>query len=88
MKVYTIQITQHRVGRDDTIRVQKGTLQELIETFKYTLECGQSFQHEKGNKKINVNPKTIKSLVTNLNNAINNSALNGYAGKYYELIEN
>ena len=64
-----------------------GTLEYLIQYFSYTLECGYSWQYEKGNKKINTNPKNIKSLITNLNNAVNNSARNGYAGVYFELVE-
>jgi hypothetical protein len=64
-----------------------GTLLELIQYHKYTLECGASYSHEKGNKKINCNPKGIASLVTNLNNAVNNSAANGYAGKTYSYEE-
>jgi hypothetical protein len=60
-----------------------GTLPELIVAFSYTLDCGRSYQHEKGNKKINCNPTTIKSLISNLNNAVNNSAANGYAGVTY-----
>lgn len=57
-----------------------GTLEELIKGFGYTLKCGRSWESEKGNKKINVNPKSIKALITNLNNAVNNSASNGWAG--------
>ena len=64
----------------------EGTLGELIADFSYTLECGWAYQHEKGNKKINRSPATIKSLITNLNNAVNNSAANGYAGINYELV--
>jgi hypothetical protein len=60
------------------------TMEALWEYFSYTLECGASYAHEKGNKKINRKPKTIASLVTNLNNAVNNSAANGWAGKTYE----
>ena len=59
------------------------TLAEAIEYHGYTLECGASWQHERGNKKINRNPKTIKSLITNLNNASRNTSKNGY-GSYYE----
>lgn len=59
------------------------TVEEAVEYYGYTLEKGASWQHEKGNKKINRNPKTIKSLLTNLNNAVNNAAANGYAGEYY-----
>lgn len=60
-----------------------GTLKELIKMFSYTLEKGASWSHEKGNKKINRNPTNIKSLVSNLNNADNNAASNGYSGNYY-----
>jgi len=80
IKRYRVTKTKHREGR---IYLQDGTLPELVYTFKYTLECGQSYQHEKGNRKINCNPKNINSLITNLNRAINNSAANGYAGSTY-----
>ena len=59
------------------------TLEELVEYFGYTLECGVAYQHEKGNKKIDRNPKTIKSLIKNLNNAVNNAAANGVGNKHY-----
>ena len=59
------------------------TVAEAVEYYGYTLACGAGYQHERGNKKINQQPKTIKSLLTNLNNAVNNSAANGYAGEYY-----
>lgn len=65
---------------------QEGTIEELVQAYSYTLECGQSWEHEKGNKKINTNPKGIKSLVNNLNKAVNNSAANGYAGKFYRVL--
>ena len=66
----------------------EGTLAELTKCFSYTLECGDSWSHERGRKKINTEPKTIKSLMTNVYNASNNSAANGYAGVSfdYELI--
>ena len=83
-KVYTIIQTRDYDGKKYE---QTGTLQELITSFKYTLECGASYQHERGNKKINQNPKTIKSLVTNLYNAKNNSAANGYSGLNFEYVE-
>ena len=62
------------------------TLAEAVEYYSYTLECGASWQHEKGNKKINRHPTTIRSLITNLNNASNNSARNG-CGDHYSAIE-
>jgi hypothetical protein len=82
VKTFTITKTRHSTGQT---YVQSGTLDELVESYSYTLECGASYSHEKGNSKINRTPKTVKSLVTNLNNAVNNSAANGYGGVTYEL---
>jgi predicted CopG family antitoxin len=83
--VYTIKREKHSNGSNFTM---SGTLPELIEKVAYTLECGASYQHEKGNAKINPKPTNIKSLITNLNNAVNNSAANGYAGVTYSLQNN
>lgn len=83
-KVYKIESTRYRTGSKS---VQEGTLEELIKAYSYTLECGQSWQHEKGNSKINCNPKSVATLVKNINNAVNNSAANGYAGVRYELVD-
>lgn len=60
------------------------TLEKAIAYYGYTLECGHSWQHKgaKGIKKINLYPKTIRSLITNLNNASNNSTTSG-CGDYY-----
>jgi hypothetical protein len=80
-KLHTIIVKSNR--RDD--KVVTDNLENLISYFGYTLEVGQSWQHEKGNKKINRNPKTAKSLVTNLNNAKTNSAANGCPDTWYEL---
>lgn len=80
-KIFTVESYRSRNG--STTRFT-GTIEELVtKTFSYTLECGASYQHEKGNKKINRNPKSITALITNLNNAVNNSAANGYAGVTY-----
>jgi hypothetical protein len=82
-KEITILVHNHRSG---SVREATGTLDYLVNNyFGYTLECGQSWEREKGNKKINRNPKTAKSLVTNLNNAVNNSAANGYSSTSYSL---
>ena len=81
-KTYTIKCT-----RGTSENITSGTLSELIEYFGYTLECGKCYEHERGNKKINVEPKTIKSLVTNLNNAANNAAANGVSNKSYDLVK-
>jgi len=78
-----ITIVTTRNGRDSEI---VGTIDYLVnQYFNYTLECGRSYEREKGNYKINCNPKSAKSLVTNLNRAVTNSAANGYASTYYSL---
>jgi hypothetical protein len=77
---YTILIHGNRNTRETT-----GTLEELIKYFSYTLKVGKSYEREKGNRKINENPKNIKSLVDNLNNAKSNAAANGSSDTYYEL---
>lgn len=79
-KEFTVIKTKCSTGQTYTF---SGTLSELIECFSYTLECGASYQYERGNKKINRNPKSIKSLISNLNNASNNAAANGYSGVDY-----
>ena len=83
-KQYIITSTSPYTGRSNTSRPL--TVAEAVEYFSYTLECGASWAHEKGNKKINRSPKTIKSLVTNLNNASSNTARNG-CGNYYTAVE-
>lgn len=81
-KQYTI--IKHRRGNTSETT---GTIEELTEYFGYTLEVGKSWEHERGNRKVNLHPKTGKQLVTSLNNATNNAAANGYSGTYYELKE-
>jgi len=87
-QIYTVECHQcgsfHHKSR---YYYQTGTLAELIKAYKYTLECGQSWEREKGNKKINTNPKTILQLIRNLNNAKNNSAANGYSGTFYKVVD-
>ena len=67
-KEYTI-IKYHR-GRKTEVT---GTIEELTEYFSYTLECGASWQNERGCRKVNKNPKTIKSLINAVNNAFDNT---------------
>jgi hypothetical protein len=73
-------ITSERNGRE---RSKSGTLAELIEYYSYTLETGKSYEHERGRKKINLNPKNIESLVQNLNNAKSNAAANGQSSERF-----
>lgn len=82
MKRY--RITYSRRDREYT---SEGTLPELRDAFRYTLEKGASWQHEKGRKKINIHPATIGSLVQNLYNAENNAAADGYSGFWFEYEE-
>jgi hypothetical protein len=84
MKTHTISRTHDRTG---SLTLHTGTVTEISAKCSYTLECGAAYSHEKGNKKINRHPTTIGSLVNNLNNAINNSAANGYAGVTFALVK-
>jgi hypothetical protein len=77
VKKYRIIKVKDSNGRESKT---EGTLEELIKKHDYTLETGESYQSERGNKKINRNPKNIKALVTNIENAINNAAANGHGG--------
>ena len=87
-KVYKVVMSKSgRFGGETRTYEQVGTLPELVQAYSYTLEVGQSWQHEKGNKKINRNPKSIKTLVSNLYNAKNNAAADGYSGCYFEQVE-
>ena len=91
-KIFTVKMTKESSWSSVSTRPartyeQTGTIDELVESYSYTLECGASWAHEKGNSKINRNPRTIKTLIKNLNNAVNNSAANGYAGETYSLVE-
>lgn len=62
-KTYTIRTTRtdYRGNRPDRVNEYTGTLPELIESFSYTLEIGNSW-----NKRISRSPKTINTLVSHL----------------------
>ena len=75
-------VITHRRGNE---RGTVGTIAELTEAFSYTLECGASYAHEKGNKKINLAPKSMNTLVKNINNAHNNSAADGWGENSYSI---
>ena len=78
-------VTMSKSGRGETRTYEQvGTLDELIKAYSYTLEVGQSWQHESGNKKINRAPKSVATLVKNLYNAKNNAAANGWSGCSFE----
>jgi hypothetical protein len=75
-KTYVFTSTKPYTGRSYT--TEPLTLQEAIEYFSYTLECGASYSGHK----INKTPKTINSLVNNLNKASENKAANGIGDTY------
>lgn len=83
-KVYTIKHTRMTTGIE---RTQTGTLAELIDAYSYTLECGKAYERERGNAKITMSPRTVESLVTNLNRAACNSSSIGSANSFYELVD-
>ena len=75
MKEYTI-VKNHR----DKEREVTGTLEYLIDYFSYTLKAGNSY-----NPKINTNPTTAISLVSNLNKSIAEIQRGSYSPDDYEL---
>lgn len=79
MKRYAVRV----VRRNTETIVEKNSMEELVRYFSYTLEAGKSWEHERGNSKINTNPKSVKSLITNLNKASANTSRNGYSSTYY-----
>lgn len=86
-KVYTIKETHYPLYGDRVREhVWTGTIEELTDIFSYTLEVGQSWERERGNRKINRHPKTVQSLCRNLENARDNAARNGYSGYSYAVV--
>ena len=87
-KIYKIENhTTGSMSRSNRYYYQTGTLEELVKSYSYTLEVGASWASEPGNYKINRNPKSVKTLVNNLNKAVNNSAANGYAGQHFQVVD-
>jgi len=83
-KKYIVTITNY--NRGNSRKTEAMTLGELIEYFSYTLDTGASYAWERGNKKINTKPTTIKSLMSNLRNAKNNAARDGDGGTDFDFI--
>ena len=74
--IYKIKLS----GRRD--KIVEGTLDELKAYFSYIMEIGTSW-----NKKINPNPKTIKSFVSNLQKAFAEQEAQIYNRTFVELIK-
>lgn len=85
-KIYTIEVTRIRLSGPSTTNRHTGTLDELKGTFSYTFDCGASYNGQRGCKKVNPDPKSIKSLVDNLNKAAENCCTH-YQDRYYSLVE-
>ena len=76
-KIYKIKVT----SQNNRETIKEGTISELTKYFSYTLEVGNSW-----NKRINKNPKTIKSFVTNLQNSYSEKESSCYNRTYVELM--
>lgn len=74
-KVHTILKTRRGVTKEVT-----GTLAELTEYFRYTLEVGNSYRPS-----ISLTPKTAASLVSNLNKAVAEKQRGSYDPDFYAL---
>jgi hypothetical protein len=75
-KVHTVQVS----GRRE--KEVKGTLEELIQYFGYTLEVGASW-----NSKVNRKPKTINSFISNLQKAYAAKEASCYNRTFVELVK-
>lgn len=82
-KIYTIKI--RRKNNTTPFSCISGTLDYLVKYFKQSLIYGKSYEILKGNKKININPKTINSLIINLNNCEKNKTKNLFVRNFYML---
>lgn len=66
MKKYVIKQSRFtgRGSAEPRVNYIEGTVEELTKYFSYTLEVGYSYE-----SKVNMHPKTIKSLISNLKKA-------------------
>ncbi|HPM74176.1 MAG TPA: hypothetical protein PLA71_00475 [Saccharofermentans sp.] len=83
-KIYTIK----QIRSNGKFSFKSGTLPELIEYYSNTLKAGESYQNERGRKKINTKPRTIEDLVKNIQNAKKNTAANGISNVFFDLVDN
>ena len=77
MAAKTFTVIKTRRGQQTEIT---DTVENLVERFGYTLECGNSW-----NSKINRNPKTAASLITALNKSVAETQGSCYDPDHYEL---
>ena len=83
-KTYTVKTRKIfcRTQREDQVFTYTGTIPELTKTFGYTLEVGKSW-----NQKINQYPKTIKSLVSNVQKSYEEQEACCYDRTYIEQVK-
>ena len=79
-KVYKVKISKCSISRSSE-RITEGTLEELTKYFGYTLEVGNSW-----NSKISTKPRTIKSLISNVNKSYDIMYGNTYTTESVELV--
>ena len=87
-KRYTITRISFHKGTQYTS--QPMTVAEAVEYYSATLASGKALEHERGNKKVNLKPKTIKALLTSLANSSHNRSLfmkNGGDDYYADLVD-
>ena len=81
-KIEKTYIVHKYYGRSSRDYYYKGTLPQLIDCFGYTLECGNSW-----NPRITTKPKTIKSLISNLEKSVRETQGSCYSQDYYEVVD-
>ena len=82
MKEYTVRTTKTRARGENRVNEVTGTVERLVQYFGYTLEVGNFW-----NRKINRNPTTIKSFVSNLQKSYEEQEAACYDRTHVELIE-
>ena len=80
-KTYTVKVTTIRSYGEDRVSEVKGTLEELIRYFGYTLEIGHSY-----NSRINTHPKTIRGFLSAIQKASDIKYGCTYTRQYFELL--
>jgi hypothetical protein len=81
-KIYKLKKSSFGRSGSDRETIIEGTLDYLIQYFSYTLEIGNSW-----NKKIDRNPKTIKSFMKNLVASLEEKEGACYTRTLIELVE-
>ena len=76
-----VKVYELKQSYKDREKIVSGTLDELLKYYSYTFEVGYSWD-----KKINKNPKTIKSFVSNLKKSFDVKEGSCYNRTYIQLM--